>query len=127
MKNVLLLICLSFILTGFGQTNTQSWENAVYAVKNQNAHVAKTTIEFIDYSLSKTQVNEIIFQLKSKEEVIDFVFTEGKSLVVYHYTDIDDSGLKSLITNTSSNFNVVNKEVLTTEQVEQVYEQVVLE
>lgn len=121
MKYLILFTLLSSVYCGFGQTNSVKWERAVAAVNNQSENLVKTTIEFIDIALITEQTEAISASLNSKEEVVDYHFVEGKTLVIYHFQSLDNSGIKTLIIPFISNFNCLGQTQLTSTEVDELY------
>lgn len=123
MKQLIFVLTLFAVSINWGQSNTSNWEKTVYLVKHQGQKVHKTTIEFIDQALTMDQMQQISSGLNSKEEIIDVVFEEGKTLIVYHSQSIDDSGIKTFVEPITAQFFVREEQKLTLEQVENIYKQ----
>lgn len=121
MKYLYALAILFVSLKSFGQTNKKNWEKALFEITYKNEVLVRTVVEFSNTPLSKTEFLELVANFASKEQFVDFFFSEEKTLIIYHYQSLDDSGIKTVILPVRLDFYIVDSKLMTLEEVSAIF------
>lgn len=120
MKFIVTPIFLMALQVGFSQMTEKNWEKATFATTRDGKEIYQTIIEFKDIPLTKVQEVKLREAFSSKEEFIDLSI-DVKTLIVYHYSSLDDSGVKAFVIPVANNFDLIKSNPITLEEMREIY------
>lgn len=120
MKFIVTPIFLMALQVGFSQITEKNWEKATFETTRDGKEIYQTIIEFKDVPLTKVQEVKLREAFGSKEEFID-LSVDVKTLTIYHYSSLDDSGVKAFVIPVANNFDLIKSNPITLAEMREIY------